>query len=243
MISNPLLKIISWFIPSKLIRRKIRLKYFSSNKLIVINSKGKECNKKIKGLKVIFCGENSTVKIHQPCKYKNCTLTLGTNNEIEIKPTQIEINNLKMLYPMREGSKLYIEENLSCVGMDIYMHDEPNTTVKIGKDCQISFGVIIWPSDGHAITDLDGNCLNKGKDITIGNHVWIGMDSKILKGANIPDNSVLAAGSIYTQNSNPKSPIQVGGGYLQVFLQNLLSKILCGTEKIAMILKMKRISI
>ncbi|MBQ1175732.1 MAG: hypothetical protein IIX56_04955 [Treponema sp.] len=42
----------------------------------------------------------------------------------------------------------------------------------------------------------DGNIINENKPIEIGNHVWIGAKSTILKGTKIADGSVIGAGSL-----------------------------------------------
>ena len=41
---------------------------------------------------------------------------------------------------------------------------------------------------------------NEGKEISIGNHVWLGIRAIILKGVSIGDNSIVAAGSVVTKN-------------------------------------------
>ena len=51
---------------------------------------------------------------------------------------------------------------------------EDNTGIFIGKDCMFSTEICIYTIDGHAIYAADGNLLNMGNDILIGNHVWIG---------------------------------------------------------------------
>lgn len=45
----------------------------------------------------------------------------------------------------------------------------------------------------------EGQVINQDRPITIGNHCWIGMNSTILKGASIPDDVVIAAGSTVTK--------------------------------------------
>ena len=46
---------------------------------------------------------------------------------------------------------------------------------------------------------------NISKAIKIGNHVWIGRDSLVLKGVTIGDGAVIAAGAVVTHNVSPNS--------------------------------------
>ena len=46
-------------------------------------------------------------------------------------------------------------------------------------------------------------------DITIGSYAWIGMQSIILKGVTIGENSIIAAGSVVTSDIPPN--VVVGG--------------------------------
>jgi len=59
------------------------------------------------------------------------------------------------------------------------------------QDIQIRTG------DSHSIIDTKNNWrMNFAKNVTIGNHVWIGSDVKILKGTSIGTNLVIARDSI-----------------------------------------------
>ena len=65
----------------------------------------------------------------------------------------------------------------------------------------LSHGIDIRCSDSHSIIDLDSTeRINYAKDISIGNHVWIAMDARILKGVNIGSHSIIASGSIVTKD-------------------------------------------
>lgn len=75
-----------------------------------------------------------------------------------------------------------------------------NNRITIGEDCMFSGGIELWNSDTHLITDLDGNPTNPSKPITIGNHVWIGKNVKILKGVTIGDNSIIGMDTVVTRN-------------------------------------------
>ena len=70
--------------------------------------------------------------------------------------------------------------------------------------------IIIQTSDSHAIIELSTNKrTNPAKDIQIGNHVWIGLSCRILRGSTIGDNSIIGSGSIVTKKI-PQNVTAVG---------------------------------
>ncbi|AEW02982.1 hypothetical protein A4D02_03035 [Niastella koreensis] len=85
--------------------------------------------------------------------------------------------------------------------------------VSIGKNCQIASCTIISDTDFHPVSPairerevmgykIDHAVVNK-KEVRIGNNVWIGWGSTILKGVSIGDNSVIAAGSVVLSDIPP----------------------------------------
>ena len=68
--------------------------------------------------------------------------------------------------------------------------------IVIGNDCLISWDVLILDTDFHKILDFNNNILNAPKEIVLGNKVWVGARSLILKGSNIPSNAIIAAASV-----------------------------------------------
>lgn len=71
--------------------------------------------------------------------------------------------------------------------------------VNLGQDVMIARRVIVFDSDFHSIVDAKGKEINYSKEVTIGNHVWIGANSVILKGVRIGENSIVAANSLITK--------------------------------------------
>lgn len=101
------------------------------------------------------------------------------------------IQNRGMLYllcgqngRMRVGSHVYFNTNCSvtCMG-----------EIQIGDYCKIGNNTVIVDHD-HNFRSQDSEYLVGS--ISIGNRVWIGANCTILKGANIGDDCVIAAGSI-----------------------------------------------
>ena len=66
---------------------------------------------------------------------------------------------------------------------------EVTTNIKIGEYCAISWGVSILDDDHHVV----GQPKERASSTTIGNNVWIGAHSMILKNSNLGDGSVVAA--------------------------------------------------
>lgn len=71
--------------------------------------------------------------------------------------------------------------------------------VRIGRDCKISWDVVIMDTDQHG---LDG-APPIAKPVVIGNYVWIGCRALILKGVHIGDHAVIGAGAIVTHDVPP----------------------------------------
>lgn len=102
-----------------------------------------------------------------------------------------------------------VGENFSCVKAECYLYEGKG--IYIGRDNQWSFGVQVRNSDAHAIIDLNTKeCINTGKDVIIGDHVWIASNVLILKGAEIASNSIVAAGAVVTKKFEGQNVI-LGG--------------------------------
>jgi len=95
--------------------------------------------------------------------------------------------------------------------------------IVIGKHCLISWNVGLADSDFHpvepALRMQDSIALSayypnkpprpriETRPIRIGDNVWIGMNSVVLKGVTIGDNSIVAAGSIVTHDVPPNTMV------------------------------------
>ena len=102
-----------------------------------------------------------------------------------------------------------IDANTAFCGACFYCQDD-DSKITVGKDCMFSWGIDIWCTDVHAITDLEGNAQNFGKSIEIGDHVWIGKDVKVGKNTKVSANSVVGWGSIVTKKFDEENVIIVG---------------------------------
>lgn len=88
--------------------------------------------------------------------------------------------------------------------------------IEIGHDVAISHDVTIMDSDAHEIVSY---AHTKTAPIHIGNHVWIGTRATILKGVDIGEGAVIAAGAVVTHDVPPHSI--VGGVPAKVIAENV----------------------
>ena len=97
------------------------------------------------------------------------------------------------------GSKLSVRGHLN-FGADFNMTAESTIvcpdSITFGKDCLVGWDVLVMDTDEHPLYDMAGNRLNPNRPIVVGNHVWIGCKCVLLKGAEVPDNTVVAAGTL-----------------------------------------------
>lgn len=113
-----------------------------------------------------------------------------------------------------KGSRLIVSgEVVFGTGLTITANSDIICSKKMtfGKNTLISWDCLFQDCDFHSIYySASGQLLNPDKEITIGDHVWIGCRSTILKGCVIPNDSVIAAGSIVTKELYSDHTIYVG---------------------------------
>lgn len=80
-----------------------------------------------------------------------------------------------------------------------------------GNNVLLSWDILILDSDFHYIYDKEGKIINQPQAIVIGNHVWIGCRCTILKGARIPNDAIIAAGSIISSHKMGETSAIYGG--------------------------------
>ena len=74
-----------------------------------------------------------------------------------------------------------------------------------------SFGIEIWASDSHSIINAQNKqLLNWGKEIFIGDRVWIGMKSIVLKNSHIGADCIVGAGAVVAGNFKEEHCILAG---------------------------------
>jgi acetyltransferase-like isoleucine patch superfamily enzyme len=124
--------------------------------------------------------------------------------------TALGVNHAVVLRTLRTGAQILIGPGTGISGGSICAA----VKVSIGRDVLIGANVTISDTDFHPV-DPSRRLLNAAENdvrcaaVEIGNNVFIGTGSIILKGVRIGDNAVIGAGSVVSR-SVPANAIAVG---------------------------------
>ena len=142
----------------------------------------------------------------------------------------------KLLFSHRADSESYIQylrNGGAEIGERVNIFDPGSTVIdatrpwmiKIGNDVQITSGVTILTHgyDWSVLKGEYGPVLGSAGEVVIGNNVFIGMHTTILKGVRIGDNCIIGANSLVNRDiapgwvaaGNPAKPIMRVEDYLK----------------------------
>ncbi len=153
-------------------------------------------------------GTGNTIAVRNP-KYVNRfhIFINGSNNRIEIDENCL-IKDLT-LWIEDDNNRIYIgRDTLFCGTCQLSCIE--STEITIGKGCLFSGGIRVRTGDSHSILDVAGKRINPSQNVYIGNHVWVGQNVTILKGASVGDNSVCGTGAIVTKKFTEAGVILAG---------------------------------
>ena len=109
-------------------------------------------------------------------------------------------SNIRIRGRLATGKNVLIEANGGQIEIGKNVFINRNSTIVSHEKILLNDGVTIGPNTVIYDHDHDGKGGYNTKSITIGKNVWIGANCTILKGVNIGDNSIIAAGSIITKD-------------------------------------------
>jgi len=182
----------------------------------MINDKGKnnvismDASDKLNSCTINFYGNNNLIEIGKGCKIENIIFTFyGDNHRVILKDRvtlyegAIVFEDSNNLLEIGEGTLCFQHLSIAVV--------EPARKVIIGIKCLFSNTITIRTSDSHSIIDNGtGQRINLGKDIIIGDRVWVCEKVHILKGANIGSDSVIGTCSVVTKGNYLNNSLLAG---------------------------------
>lgn len=188
------------------------LNYYSctrSNYMNEVDDNGNEINGEYDNskVKIIFFGQGNKIIFKEKIKTKKLDIVCDGNNiYIEIGKSCIINGHIRI----SSDCKLIIGDNLLSQFSNGYYIGE-GCSMTIGNDCMFSGGITFQTDDSHAIYDvITGNRINKGKDIIIGNHVWVCENCKILKNTTIRDGSIIGMNTLISNCTIMNNSIVAG---------------------------------
>ncbi|SDG37019.1 transferase hexapeptide (six repeat-containing protein) [Dyadobacter soli] len=113
------------------------------------------------------------------------------------------------------GSKISVASTGSLsFGEDFFITAETSIVaqlnIEFGKNCLISWDTLIMDSDLHKIKNEHGLEINAPQPVLIGDDVWIGCRCLVLKGAKIPNNSIIGASSLVSKALEKENALYAG---------------------------------
>jgi acetyltransferase-like isoleucine patch superfamily enzyme len=124
------------------------------------------------------------------------------------------------------GSKLWVGQNgIMKIGPNFNVTASAQIgcfhQVIIGKDVLFSWDILLMDTDSHAIYDKEMRVINPDKPIIIMDNVWVGARTIILKGAYLPENSVVGAGSLINKKFE-KSRVLIAGNPSRIVKEEIV---------------------
>ena len=151
----------------------------------------------LKNSRLVFQGSNSLIYLSNSHRVYILTVSIWNNNT------------------------LYIGKNCSFNGaVSLSLSEE--RSIFIGDTCMFSAGITFDTADPHLIYSTETQeRVNPSKDIILGDHIWVGRNVSILKGAKVHSGSICALGSVVSGSKEIPSNCVVGGTPAKVISENV----------------------
>ncbi|MCQ2207412.1 MAG: acyltransferase [Paludibacteraceae bacterium] len=146
-------------------------------------------------------------------KLRDCSVVdAGKNNTVTLGEKGI-LNGIRF-FMLGDNNHITIGNNALCRGtyqQPIFLNAAYGTSITIGDSILLANNTEIHTTDYHGIIDTNTNkVLNQGKDVVIGNRCWIGLRSIVLKGTNLPDDTIVGACSVVNRPFTETNTIVAG---------------------------------
>lgn len=174
----------------------------------------------IKTSKKYYLGSNTKINGKGVINVQDCLdigIT-GLHNIYEGDATIITCNgelNVNGHASLGKGCRIYIDRNcIFTIGTNSYITGRAtiavNSGLSIGDNCALAWGLTIIDSDYHHLESVDGKTGKISAPISIGNDVWIGCNTTILKGVRLANGVVVAANSVVNKSIEEENVLVAG---------------------------------
>lgn len=159
--------------------------------------------------KIVNHGTNNQIIVGDYSRLLNCTINIRGNNNTIVIGNHCVCNQGEFWIEDCDNT-IEIGDDTALCGK-IQLAAIEGTRINIGKRCLFSSGIDIRTGDSHSlIKEGTKERLNKSKDITIGNHVWVGTGVTILKGTTVAENCMVGAASLLCKSYTSPNCVLAG---------------------------------
>lgn len=163
----------------------------------------------IPNTRITFTGHNNLLRIEQGARIGSLSVQFDCDNGYMEVGSSSGVPAFSATVRVGQDSRVIVGRNVSTTGA-VGISATEGTTVSLGEDCMIAIGVQIRADDGHPIFDVhSGTRVNVSRDITIGEHVWLGYNSAVLGGVSVGHGAVVGLGAVVTRDV-PNNAVAAG---------------------------------
>lgn len=163
--------------------------------------------------KISVKGKNNIINLPKGLKSDSrvSISVIGDNNIIDIQTTSHLKTRIKIgdSGAPSHNCRMTIAPETTIMDTEFFILDN-GSSVSIGRDTMISWDTVIWCTDMHSVLNAEKQVTNRGKSISIGDHVWVGRNVYIAKNTVIPDNSIVGWCSNVTSQFSETNTIIAG---------------------------------
>lgn len=122
--------------------------------------------------------------------YKNTNVVWDVKGEVIFKD-KANLGQGAKISVGKQGKLIFGKNFLLTANSTFVSHKK----IEIGDDCLFSWDILIMDTDFHEIFNSNNEHINPSKEIQIGNNVWVGCRTTIIKGTQISKGIIIAADS------------------------------------------------
>lgn len=163
----------------------------------------------LKKTRIIINGTGNTIHFGKNNHLVGCAIVInGNNNRIILGDHNSTINC--EFWVEDDGGSIELGNSNKILGRT-HLAETEGKNIVMGNNCLFSTNVIFRTGDSHSILNAEtGQRINPAKSIIIGDRVWFGNNTTVMKGAIIASDSIVATGAIVTKNFSEPNVILAG---------------------------------
>ena len=177
--------------------------------------------------------------IDNECELSNVKIQVYDMSEVEIEDN-VKIKGESVIR-CKFQSKISLSRNIGTIGYgkicasfnsninigedfsfgSIHIESNQNSKIVIGNDCMASWDVVIRAGNGHHIFDMETgkNLCAIGRNVIIGDHVWIGQRATLFSGCEIGNGSIVGINTFV--NKKFPSNCSIAGNPARIIKENV----------------------